>query len=77
MTQKTTTLDLREIVCDQRHCLVFQRLSVLEPGDWIILVNDHHPGPLGQQLHSKYGDRLSWSLGKVTENEFQGNLQLS
>lgn len=77
MTQKTTTLDLRELGCGQRHGLVFQCLSVLEPGYSITLVNDHDPEPLRLQLLSKYGNRLTWDLKKIADHEFRATVELS
>lgn len=77
MTQKTTTLDLRELGCGQRHGLVFQCLSVLKPGFSITLINDHDPEPLRRQLLSKYGEQLTWDLEKVADNEFRATVQLS
>jgi len=76
MSAKETTLDLRELGCGQRHGLVFQCLSVLEPGFSIVLINDHDPEPLRRQLLAEYGERLSWKLERIAANEFKATIHL-
>lgn len=54
----TSTLDIREIVHGQRHPLIFKTYYALKPGQAFILVVDHDPKPLLNELgfvqHGKF-----------------------
>ncbi len=76
MTEITTTLDLRELGCQERHGLVFQCLNALEPGQSIELVNDHDPEPLRRQIKARFDRTIGWSLSNPVPQEYRVTLTL-
>ena len=54
------TLDVRELPRAGRHALVVELFDALAPGDGLVLVNDHDPKPLRQQLETKRPARFTW-----------------
>lgn len=75
-TDTVTTLDLRELGCQQRHGLVFQCLGVMKPGQRIVIINDHDPEPLRQQIVAQFAERLEWSLEQRSPREFRASISL-
>lgn len=53
-------LDVRELPRAGRHDLVFEQFDALEPGDGLVLVNDHDPKPLRRQFETKRTARFTW-----------------
>ena len=54
------TLDVRELVCGQRHALIFGTFDELVIGDGFIFINDHDPKPLYYQFCQRYPNQFSW-----------------
>lgn len=71
MPDASTTLDLRELGCQQRHGLVFQCLSVMEPGQTLAFVNDHDPEPLRRQVAARFPGQFDWSLERPEPGAFR------
>lgn len=71
MSEKCTSIDLRELSCQQRHGLVFQCLSFLEPGYSLIITNDHDPTPLRKQVQARFGNTVSWDLEERGPTDFR------
>ncbi len=60
MSQEATVIDVREIAPPQRHPLIFQTFTGLEPGQHFILVNDHDPKPLYYQFQAEMTGQFEW-----------------
>lgn len=56
------TVDLRDVALPQRHPLVFDTFAALEPGESIILVNDHDPKGLYYQFQFEQEGRFTWEV---------------
>lgn len=54
-------LDVREMAPRDRHQTIFERLSVLEAGEALTLINDHDPVPLRYQLDAEKPGQFSWT----------------
>jgi uncharacterized protein (DUF2249 family) len=54
-------LDVRALPHGQRHEIIFARLDQLEPGQSLVIVNDHDPKPLRYQTEALWPDRFEWS----------------
>jgi uncharacterized protein (DUF2249 family) len=53
-------LDVRNIVPRERHTLIFETFTALEPGGAFVLINDHDPRPLYYQFQAEHTGRFSW-----------------
>lgn len=58
----TMQLDVRELAPRERHETIFDRLSELDPGQTLKLVNDHDPVPLRYQLDAERPDQFRWEV---------------
>ena len=47
-------VDVRSIIPRERHPLIFNTFSSLEPGQGFVLVNDHDPKPLYYQFQAEH-----------------------
>ncbi len=55
-----TTVDVRDTPPPQRHPLIFQTFESLQPGEALILVNDHDPKPLYYQFKFERDGTFNW-----------------
>jgi uncharacterized protein (DUF2249 family) len=53
-------LDVRSLVPARRHETAFQRIEGLAFGASFVLINDHDPNPLYDQLEAEYPNQFSW-----------------
>ncbi|MCC6948975.1 MAG: DUF2249 domain-containing protein [Bradyrhizobiaceae bacterium] len=53
-------IDVRTIVPRERHPLIFNTFSALQPGQSFDLVNDHDPKPLYYQFEAEYRGAFGW-----------------
>jgi uncharacterized protein (DUF2249 family) len=53
-------VDVREIIPRDRHPLIFSTFDGLQPGQALILVNDHDPKPLYYQFSFERQDQFDW-----------------
>jgi len=51
-------LDVREVEHDQRHALVLSAVAALAPGDAVVLVAAHAPGPVLAEIGDRFGARI-------------------
>ena len=56
----TGTLDVRQIPPPQRHVLIFETFTNLQPGETFLLVNDHDPKPLYYQFKFERDGQFTW-----------------
>lgn len=59
--EATGDLDVRALPHGQRHEIIFARLDQLQPGQAVVIVNDHDPKPLRYQTAAMWPDRFVWS----------------
>jgi uncharacterized protein (DUF2249 family) len=62
MSEQTykAVLDVRELQPRDRHPLIFDSFLALQPGEAMLLVNDHDPKPLYYQFQAEHTDRFAW-----------------
>jgi uncharacterized protein (DUF2249 family) len=56
----TGTLDVRQIPPPQRHVLIFETFTSLQPGETFLLINDHDPKPLYYQFKFEREGQFTW-----------------
>jgi uncharacterized protein (DUF2249 family) len=54
-------LDVRALPHGTRHEIIFSKLDQLQPGESLVIVNDHDPKPLRYQTEAMWPDRFTWS----------------
>ncbi|MCH2222338.1 MAG: DUF2249 domain-containing protein [Dechloromonas sp.] len=59
-TPVKTTIDVRPIVPRERHPLIFGSFDKLQPGEALLLVNDHDPKPLFYQFQAEASGEFTW-----------------
>ena len=60
MTAPTVQLDVRVIAPREKHPTIFRTFDSLQPGQSMLLVNDHDPRPLRYQLMAERPDAFEW-----------------
>jgi len=62
MNQQTfkATIDVQSIPPHERHPLIFRTFDELEPGEALLLVNDHDPRPLYYQFQRERNENFNW-----------------
>lgn len=61
MAQKTIQeLELRTLPPAQRHELIFQTYTGLQPGEAFEIINDHDPKPLYYQFEFEHKGQFTW-----------------
>ena len=60
MTAPTVQLDVRVIAPREKHPTIFRTFDSLQPGQTMLLVNDHDPRPLRYQLMAERPDAFEW-----------------
>ena len=60
MTAPTVQLDVRVIAPREKHPTIFRTFDSLQPGQSMLLVNDHDPRPLRYQLMAERPDSFEW-----------------
>lgn len=58
--EKENILNVTMIEPRLKHPIIFSRFEELQPGESLILINDHDPKPLYYQLQNMYGNIFSW-----------------
>lgn len=56
-----TAIDVRTVAPRDRHPLIFGEFHALQPGETLVLVNDHDPRPLYHQMQAVAPDTFTWS----------------
>lgn len=60
-TETVSTIDVRTIAPRERHSLIFAQFDALQPGEAVLLVNDHDPRPLLYQFEERRGGQFAWT----------------
>ncbi|MFB6216273.1 MAG: DUF438 domain-containing protein [Candidatus Aenigmatarchaeota archaeon] len=72
-----SVLDIRDLPPHQRHSTIFEEFDGLEPGETLVIVNDHDPKPLFYQLKKERQetfDHENYSVEKNGAREFRAHL---
>jgi len=56
----TATVDVRPLPAPVKHSTIFSTFDNLQPGENMLLVNDHEPRPLYYQFLIEMPDRFEW-----------------
>ncbi len=64
-------LDVRSIVCREKHATIFKQWHELAVGDAFVLVNDHDPVPLYYQFSAMFPDAFDWTYVEDGPDVFQ------
>jgi len=59
-TEFASAIDVRTIAPRERHPLIFGRFDALQPGEALLLVNDHDPRPLYYQFEERCRGQFDW-----------------
>jgi uncharacterized protein (DUF2249 family) len=62
--------DAREIPCEIKHALIYEKWRLLEDGDFYVLINDHDPVPLHRQFDCHFAGRFTWEYLERGPNQF-------
>lgn len=70
------TLDLRDVPPARRHARVHDAFDALDPGDELVLVNDHEPKPLFYEMRAEVDsfDADGYGVEQRGEEEFVATL---
>ena len=58
--QQMQTIDVRTIPPRERHPLIFTTFDALQPGECVILVNDHDPKPRWYPFSAERSGAFTW-----------------
>jgi len=68
---RTTIVDVREIMPRDRHPLIFDTFDALKPGESFTLINDHDPKPLRYQFEAEYAGHHAWEYEQQGPKDWQ------
>ncbi|MEO6209662.1 MAG: DUF2249 domain-containing protein [Gemmatimonadaceae bacterium] len=54
-------LDVRPIPPRDKHSTIFRTFESLQPGEAMLLINDHDPKPLRYQLEAEQAGKFEWT----------------
>ncbi|HEU4700681.1 MAG TPA: DUF2249 domain-containing protein [Gemmatimonadales bacterium] len=60
MSVEKTRIDVRRIPPRERHPSIFAAFDALQPGEALVIVNDHDPRPLRYQLMMERTEQFEW-----------------
>tara|TARA_R110001599_G_scaffold349946_1_gene579262 strand:+ start:133 stop:429 length:297 start_codon:yes stop_codon:yes gene_type:complete len=60
-TELVSAIDVRTIAPRDRHPIIFGRFDALQPGESLVLVNDHDPRPLHHQFEQRCSGQFDWT----------------
>lgn len=69
-------IDVRIIESMHKHRRIFERFDELEPGQSLLIVNDHDPKPLYYQLLAERGNIFDWQYIMNGPEEWRVNITL-
>ena len=64
MSEVTKSIDVRRIPPRIRHDSIFRLWNELQPGDTLLLINDHDPVPLYYQFAADYPGEFHWEYSE-------------
>jgi len=54
------TIDVRPIIPREKHPAIFSMFNSLQPGETMLLINDHDPKPLYYQMEAEIAGKFEW-----------------
>ena len=60
-TSQPRELDVRVIAPREKHPTIFRTFDALQPGEAMIIINDHDPRPLKYQFAAERPDAFEWT----------------
>ncbi|HKJ80791.1 MAG TPA: DUF2249 domain-containing protein [Ignavibacteriaceae bacterium] len=54
------TIDVRPIIPREKHPAIFSMFNSLQPGEAMLLINDHDPKPLYYQMEAENQGQFEW-----------------
>ncbi len=54
------TIDVRPIIPREKHPAIFSMFNSLQPGEAMLLINDHDPKPLYYQMEAENQGQFKW-----------------
>lgn len=64
MSEFTATVNATEYPPHQKHKVIFETFDKLNPGEAMLLINDHDPAPLRYQFELERKDAFTWDYLK-------------
>jgi uncharacterized protein (DUF2249 family) len=71
LVEPEKTFDGRSLPCSVKHGLIVQKWLNLAVGDYFVLVNDHDPAPLRDQLSVQWPQAFLWEYLAKNPGEFR------
>lgn len=71
MSTESNTIDAREIPKPERHGIIHGRLDALEPGETLVLITDHRPLHLCEELESLRPGESTWDGAEHDAGEWR------
>jgi uncharacterized protein (DUF2249 family) len=68
-------IDVRTIAPRERHPLIFGQFDALQPGESLLLVNDHDPRPLHFQFEDRRSGQFGWTYLQSGPDLWQVQIQ--
>ena len=65
------TLDVRDLTAPKRQPVILGTLDELEPGETVMLINDHDPEPLSYKLQSEHPGEYRWEYLQQGPDEWK------
>ncbi|MBI4297586.1 MAG: DUF2249 domain-containing protein [Chloroflexi bacterium] len=72
---KTVALDVRPMPPWERHPKIFELFDGLEPGDALVLTNDHDPRPLRYQFMMEREGQFEWDSQEKGPREWVATIK--
>ncbi|OBR63467.1 hypothetical protein A7K91_17050 [Paenibacillus oryzae] len=74
MSQFAATVNATEYPPQLKHKVIFETFNNLEPGEAMLLINDHDPVPLRFQFQSMHPEKFTWEYIEQGPEWFRVNI---
>ena len=74
MSQFAATVNATEYPPMLKHKVIFETFNNLEPGEAMLLINDHDPVPLRFQFQSMHPEKFTWEYIEQGPEWFRVNI---
>lgn len=74
MSQFAATVNATEYPPQLKHKVIFETFNNLQPGEAMLLVNDHDPVPLRFQFQSMHPEKFTWEYIEQGPEWFRVNI---
>ena len=66
----SSVVDVRLIAPAERHPAIFAAFQALNPGEQLVLLNDHEPVPLHQQMQALWPEQFAWDAQPTGQGDW-------